>query len=555
MKKVAFCLFITGSLCAQSPLIKQWDKRFGGTKAESHTSLIQTSDNGFLIGGVSYSDADGDKTQNNWDALYLDSWVVKTDSAGNKLWDKDFGGTKGEFLVTQLETEDGDYLFCSSTSSDSSGDISQLTRGMTDFWILKTDTGGTKIWDKRYGGSGNDVPYCVDKTLDGGFVLGGSSNSPISGDKSQASQGGEDYWVIKVNSVGNKIWDRRFGGAASDILISIHFCKDGGYILGGYSYSGVGGDKSQLNWSGGSQPDYWVVKVDSSGNKEWDKTFGGTGFDELTVLEEAVDGGFILGGISKSGISGDKTLANWDASNSTFDFWVIKIDSVGNKQWEKVYGGVADEFSLRYLSVTKDRNYFLAGLSYSNISGNKTENNAGPTQAWSLKIDSVGNILWDKTVFSAGQDGIFVAYDFGVSCLQTSDGCFMVATFSSADTGGYKTQNCWDTANFQADYWIVKLCDTTSALGFNDLKRSNYDIAVYPNPFSNEISITLPDNFEGNIKTRLINMLGQTLCSSEEKTDNSVSLKRNNLEDIPAGMYLLQIIINEVKIVKKVIKQ
>ena len=158
-----------------------------------------------------------------------------------------------------------------------------------------------KQWDARFGGNGHDRLYSMQQTSDGGYILGGYSYSGISGDKTQVLQGGNDYWIVKVNTNGVKEWDANFGGSGFDLLYSLQQTSDGGYILGGYSNSGISGDKTQVSQG---DNDYWIVKVNSSGVKEWDARFGGGSYDQLTSIQQTNDGGYILGGYSNSGISG-----------------------------------------------------------------------------------------------------------------------------------------------------------------------------------------------------------------------------------------------------------
>lgn len=557
--KILICFFCYINLPlshAQNPLVKQWDKRYGGINVDAFTCILQTADGGYILGGDSYSDNDGDKTQPNWNSLYFDFWVVKTDSVGNIMWDKDLGGTKGEDLSSILESNDGGYLFCGSSGSDSTGNITQNAKGTTDFWVLKTDINGNILWDKRYGGSNTNKLNSADKTFDGGYILGGYSNSNISGDKSEPSWGDEDYWIIKIDSTGNKQWDKRFGGTASDVLMSLKRCKDGGYVLGGYSYSGISGDKTQPNFVGSfSYPDYWVIKIDSIGNKIWDKTFGGTGYDNLISVQQSSDEGFILGGISKSGISGNKTLPNWDPTNSTSDYWIIKTDLLGNKQWEKDYGGLGDELTFGNIAKTNDYGYLIAGISTSDIGGNKTENNLGYSQTWALKLDSVGSIEWDKTVLSDGSDAIGFGTQYGVSCLQSNDGCYLFTNYSSSGIGGDKTQGCWDTTNFFPDYWMVKFCDTTSLTNvISHIETSGLQISIYPNPFLTDISISVAGNKTGYVGITIYNALGETVYEQRTQQGNTNS-RSVYASFLPKGIYLVEVIIDGERAVKKIIKE
>ncbi|MBK7391205.1 MAG: hypothetical protein IPI23_19690 [Bacteroidetes bacterium] len=165
-----------------------------------------------------------------------------------------------------------------------------------------------KIWDFRFGGTDVDWLIQSQHTIDQGYVLGGYSFSESSGDKTQDVWGNDDYWIVKIDSIGNKQWDKDYGGTDFDYLYSLQQTTDGGYILGGYSSSGIGGDKTHASWGA---EDYWIVKIDSLGNKLWDKVFGGTNSDLLFSLQQTSVGGYILGGYSSSGINGDKTQNTW----------------------------------------------------------------------------------------------------------------------------------------------------------------------------------------------------------------------------------------------------
>lgn len=436
--------FYTTNLYAQNPLVKQWDKRFGGTDNDYLTSLQQTYDGGYILGGYTESGIGGDKTQPSWGGP--DYWVVKIDSLGNKQWDKRFGGIDFEILSSLQQTKDGGYILGGYSFSGINGDKTQSSWGAFDYWIVKVDSLGTKQWDKRFGGIDDDRNNTLKQTIDGGYILGGYSSSGISGDKTQPAWGGADYWIVKIDSLGVKQWDKRFGGTSDDFLFSLQQTTDGGYILGGFSTSSLNGNKTQPSWG---NEDYWIVKIDSVGTQQWDKRFGGTSNDFLYSLQQTTDGGYILEGYSYSGISGDKTQPAWGGG----DYWIVKINSFGIFQWDKRYGGTGYEEGSGYISQTTNGGYLLSGDSYSPMSGDKTENNLGFEQAWVVKTDSLGNQLWDKTVFTNGHD------EFGLA-IQTKDGCYAMANSTNGGIGGYKTQ----ASQGVSDYWIIKFCDTTSAV-------------------------------------------------------------------------------------------
>ncbi|HNL06927.1 MAG TPA: hypothetical protein PKH93_05085, partial [Chitinophagales bacterium] len=177
------------------------------------------------------------------------------------------------------------------------------------------------------GGSSEDYLQSLQQTTDGGYILAGYSNSSISGDKTTAPKGASDYWVVKLSTTGTIEWQNTIGGSGYEQLEAIQQTTDGGYILGGASSSGISGDKTEA--SKGSS-DYWVVKISNVGDVSWERTIGGNGSDYLQDIQQTIDGGYILGGSSTSGISGDKTEASYPDffGLGAGDFWIVKLSDI-----------------------------------------------------------------------------------------------------------------------------------------------------------------------------------------------------------------------------------
>jgi hypothetical protein len=349
--------------------------------------LQATADGGYILGGYSSSDISGDKTQD--DRGLEDYWIVKIDASGNKMWDARFGGTDHDVLLAIQQTSDNGYLLGGYSQSGANGDKTEDTQGDRDYWVVKTDASGVKQWDKRFGGSGTDELFAL-KQVTNGYVLGGRSKSGTGGDKSQdnwdATNATYDYWVIKTNSDGIKQWDKRYGGTGDDFLFGLLQTNDNGYLLGGHSNSGISGDKTQ-DTQGGN--DYWVLKTDVNGTKQWDARYGGSDEDHLYAMAPTAEGGYLFGGRSRSGISGDKTQPNWDPLNLTYDYWVVKTGNSGVKQWDERYGGDITDV-VTTLQQTSDGGIIVGGYSFSGISGDKTQSNRDPTLGsqdfWLVKL-------------------------------------------------------------------------------------------------------------------------------------------------------------------------
>ncbi|MEO8149331.1 MAG: T9SS type A sorting domain-containing protein [Bacteroidia bacterium] len=459
--KVVGLLFLFGMSCtmlqAQAPLVKQWDKRFGGTSREFLFSFQQTKDGGFILGGWSDSGVGGDKTQSCYGSY--DYWVVKINKFGIKEWDKRFGYANDDLLSSICETSDGGYLIAGNSASNAGGDKTENCKGIVDNWLVKIDSVGNKQWDKTIGGNADDDYPQVVQTKDKGYLIGCSSQSGISGDKTQACLGVYDFWIIKTDSLGNVLWDKVIGGTGDDRFWSLKETHDNCFLLGGTSDSPIGFDKSQPSQG---YHDDWIVKIDSIGNKIWDRRFGGSYSDVINDLIITNDNCFLLGGSSGSGSSGDKTQPSFGNT----DFWILKVDSNGNKVWDKTFGGSESEGSSEfgYVRQTNDSGYLISGASFSDSSGVKSENNLGFIQPWIVKIDSSGNVQWDKTLLYLNDSLGYPYYEKSIG-IQMSNGCYAVASFTNADISGYKTQPNWDTTTTfhpTPDFWICVLCDSTN---------------------------------------------------------------------------------------------
>ncbi|MEI2674903.1 MAG: T9SS type A sorting domain-containing protein [Chitinophagaceae bacterium] len=380
-------------LNAQIPAI-EWENTIGGTGTETIPKIKQTPDGGFIIGGASDSEVSGDKTGVNYG--YPDYWVVKVDSNGNTQWDLTLGGSGNDFLTCLDNTTDGGFILGGWSKSGISGVKTSPNYGFGgDYWIIKLSGAGVIEWQKSIGGNSIDELYSIEQTLDGGYILGGTSSSDISGDKSENSDGYRDYWIVKLNSSGNIMWQHTYGGNQQDYLFDIEQTPDEGYIVGGQTYSSISGDKTE-NCYGGY--DYWILRLNKFGNIIWQNNIGGLGDDQLRSIQPCPDGGFIVGGFSFSNIGGDKTEKSWKGPGySTYDYWVIKLNAFGNIEWQNTIGGTNHD-ELSDVIATADNSYMVFGNSYSFNTGDKTIDTHGGADYWLIKLNYSGEILWQKVM-------------------------------------------------------------------------------------------------------------------------------------------------------------
>ena len=529
---LAILLVLTNQLVAQAPVwVPQWNMKAGGTGEDIIGTFLITPDSGFVMCGTSFSGISGDKTQSNHDVSLAtsDFWIVKTDSQGTILWEQRYGGTLTEILSESIITADGGLLAGGQAFSAISGDKSvpnwDTTLQSNDYWVIKTDNSGVKEWDQRYGGTSYELFGSLQQTADGGYILTGSSFSTADGDKTEPSRGGWDYWVVRTDATGNLIWDKRFGGTGDDFSNSVVLTADGNFLVGGYSSSDVNGDKSE---PGRGATDFWIVKIDAAGTKLWDKTFGGNYNDWLYALTPTSDGGFILGGQSYSENTGDKTEPNHEPAPGGSDRWIVKIDSAGTIQWDRTIGGDEAEDVARIIQTT-DGGYLVSGESYSDATGDKTENNLGPEQTWIVKLDPSGVVEWDKTLFTYGHDELGSALPWG-------EKCFVAVNFTKADTGGYKTIDSWG----YADYWMIKMCDE-STVSTPEIPGTAVNWQCLPTPVHDELILVSNSSFS-DVTVEMYDVSGKLLSEMKLLSGATGTTIRMNVSELSGGIYFCKII-------------
>jgi hypothetical protein len=292
--------------------IEQWFNTFGGNNDDEGYSVQQTTDGGYIISGYTKS----------FGAGVEDVYLIRTDSLGNMLWSKTFGGTHTEIGFSVLQTADGGFIVAGYSFS--------FAGGGSDIWIIRTDPSGTELWRKSLGGLSGDGARCIQPTDDGGYILTGwtSSYGPSSI---------MNAWLVKTDSLANIQWHKAFGGSGVDRGFCVKQTSDKGYILTGNTDS-----------FGNGLDDLLLVKTDLNGNQEWLKTFGGTGRDYGHSVIQTSDGGFLAAGYTVSfGAGGD-------------DVYLVKTDPLGTMEWSKTFGGSSSEIAYS-VKETFDGGCIIAG--------------------------------------------------------------------------------------------------------------------------------------------------------------------------------------------------
>jgi hypothetical protein len=470
-----------------------WEKSLGGSSLETAHSLKETSDNGFIMVGSSFS-SNGNVGGNNGGA---DCWLVRCNSTGQIIWEKNYGGEATDIPFSICTMSDGGFIFVGLTYS--TGIDVQGNHGDADIWVVKIDSLGSIAWQKCLGGSQRDVGYSVEETIDGGLIICGETNS-LDGDISNLV-GITDVWLIKLSKLGQIEWERCFGGSnGMDIAYQIHASVDGGYVFLGETSSSDG----QVTDQHGNF-DIWLAKVSNEGALEWQKTFGGSYSDRGWDIEPALTGGFYIVGYAGSP---DGDIVGWQGK---YDYWVIRISNSGEILWQRTMGGTKDDFGYCVFG-TKDGGCVVSGATNS-VDGDVLDND-GFRDVWVVRLDSTGQVLWQKTL--GGSEG-----EFCKSIVETNDGGYLLACDSDSNNGDVSTNQG------SSDFWIVKLAPVTNA----STAPTTIPLHLYPNPAQNWFRLNLPIT-ESDMHISITDAQGRVVVAKTIRSD-----ERLDISALEPGVY------------------
>ena len=373
-------------------------------------------------------------------------------------WQKCLGGTGTDVPWQVQPTADGGFIVCGSSGSND-GQVTghHGVTAMPDCWIVKLDAAGLIEWQKSYGGSSYETANSVLQTPDGGYIFAGGTYSS-DGDVT-SNHGGYDFWVVKLNDTGAILWQKTYGGSGSDEAYSIVRSADNSYVVAGYNESTDG----QVTGHHGivTNPNYWIIRINDTGALIWQRSLGGSQMCAAFGVDNTHDGGIIAVGY---GYSNDGDITGHHGDSSQGDIWVVKLDGYGSLVWEKSLGGTWDDEAYS-IQATYDGGYIIGGISGSS-DGDITDH-IGPAydmNVWMVKINDTGAIEWSRT--HGGSVG-----DMSWSVQQTSDSCYVVA--------GYTQSNDIDVSGNHgiSDYWVLKMDDTGAILWQKCLGGTSADMA------------------------------------------------------------------------------
>ncbi len=336
-------------------------------------------------------------------------------------WLKTYGGSNADSGLSIKTTTDGGYIVTGTTFSDD-GDVS-VQYGNGDFWVVKLNSIGDIEWEKSIGTIDNDYSLSIEQTSDGGYIVVGLTGTPITGSNSL-------FYVVKLFSNGNIQWQNTFGGSNFDFARRVKETNDGGFIIAGTVFSNDG-DVSVQYGNG----DFWIIKISNIGDLIWEKSYGGSAFDELSDIQLTNDGGYIIVGTTAS-VDGDVTN-----NNGSFDVWVIKVSSEGALLWEKTYGGSGVDNAQ---SVKQNIDGTFIVVAHTNSNDGDVSEPIGASDFWVIKLNENGNLIWEKTYGGTQTDAARYVQ-------LTNDGNIVVV--------GFTKSNDVDVTNNQGDkdVWIIKI--------------------------------------------------------------------------------------------------
>ncbi len=488
-----------------------------GGSQEEIATDIIRDGSGYLILGTSES-ADGDVGYNLGNT---DAWLIKTDSTGSMIWSKVYGGSDNDYLSRIIPApQSGYYLVGSSYSSDwdLQGDPYPNSE---DYWIMKIDNAGNKIWSRLYGGTGGDRAQTALIDADSNLVVLGTTGSE-DGDVS-LNFGASDIWMIKIDSEGELQWDHSSGTDWVDMGKTMIPTPDGGYLLGCDSELGYLGFITCM-------PRYdlmnnLLIKLDADRNMQWHRCYGGNGWDVMEELLALEDGYMILSNTE----SDDGDLEGVEVHGGQ-DIWLMRTNLNGEVLWQKCYGGSNAEFAKRIFH-NSDGTFTLFGYTWSN-DGQVSQNHSNFLDIWMLTISDEGELINQRCIGGIGFEHLL----HGV--IQKSDLNFVIAGVTDLGPSYDVTCTPHNLYYYERDIWVLEISDTITSLPAIPVPAAD-KLNVYPNPADEYVSFEYLGQPQEETEITIFNSMGS-------KIKNLVLYHSENkiiwdVRQIPSGVYFFNL--------------
>jgi hypothetical protein len=368
--RITGAVLIVLSIAASAPAQQRWTKTYGGVSSDVGNFMQQTVDGGYIIAGGTNSFGHGGN----------DVYLIKTNSAGDTVWTRAYGGGGDDEGYCVQQTADTGYIIVGFT----------LSLGTRDVYLIKTNAAGDTLWTRTYGGAGNDLGYSVQQTADRGYIVTGVTYS--------FGAGGADLWLLKTNASGDTLWTRTYGGALDEEGHSVRQTSDSGYVVTGYTKS-VGGGTYQA----------WLIKTNRSGDTTWTRTYGWAVAAAGSSVRQTSDRGYVIAGY------------NYPSAETNYDLFLVKTNTQGDTLWTRTYGGAGADYGYSVWQ-TSDGGYIVAGTTRISPLFDVNVN--------LVKTNASGDTLWTRK-YGGG------AEDRGNSVQQTLDGGYAIAGYTNSFGAGY----------------------------------------------------------------------------------------------------------------------
>jgi len=457
-----------------------FERIIGGPNNDGAGSVKETADGGYILAG----------STTRLDQEYSDATLIKLDAYGQIVWSQWYGEEEwSEGFAEVVSVSDGGYIAVGSHSHTEQ-------RGEPNIYAVKTDASGNLVWKKSYGKSEYKPDAAADiiSAGDGGYLIAGYTQT----------QENKDAYLLKIDSNGSVLWEKTYGGSGGEDIRKIKPSADGGYVFVGSTssfYTGAAGDF-----------DFYLVKIDASGNLIWEKHYGGTDWDRAASFIITNDGGYLMVGYTASPEFG--AVAR--------EVYMVKVDADGNKQWQKLYGWEHKDESADVIA-TDDGGYLIVGRS-ERLYDAKFDK--WRSDLYVIKTDIIGNEVWSQTY------GGF--HDEGASCVrQVSDGGYIISGY----TGSYSKDS---------DIYLLKIGRFG---GFSSVFETREILPVkirleqnYPNPFNNSTIIPYQLSQKTNVQITIYNIHGQIVRTQVNEPQQAGSyIIKFQADDLPSGLYFYQL--------------
>jgi hypothetical protein len=463
---IAVFMVLTAPICLKAQQHEiLFQQCYGGSQSDGPYTLLPKEDGIIMFAATSSSDGDV-----GFNHGIKDFWLVKTGSDGQIEWGKTYGGSDFDWSVNMLQAENNGYLLFGSTFSDD-GDVSGL-HGGGDFWLVRTDSLGNLLWQKCLGGSNNDRPEQMIPAHGGGYIGIGSTCS-VDGDISHL-YGAWDAWVVRVSEEGTLLWEKTYGGSGQDYGSSITATADGGYMLGATISSTTGYVNCEVQGLT-DICDASLIKIDSLGEIEWQQCYGGSDYDALIQIKQTTEGGYVFMATTRSTDGDVSGFHGPGGDGNKSDLWVVKLDASGTIAWQRCLGGYENE-QPGFLALHPDGGYLIGGNSNS-VDGDINCNASlpGTYTGWLVKLDASGEIAWQRCLGSQVDNNLKT-----INIIDSEH--YLIGATTRANGGDVDCD-----LKGQTDIWLVELMDTLTGIQAAE-PATKPGITARPNPAKHWVS-------------------------------------------------------------------